>query len=229
LRTPVTTLRTLAALLLEKLGREGTLPPEDTKLLDVLDHETRRLAYLVDDLLKVAKIDAPEAALADEFVDLGSIVSLEVDSLHSFAGAGPQVELHLAGSPVIVRGDVEALRSIVHNLVGNARKFTSPSGRIDVTVERSADRARLIVRDTGVGIAKSDLPHIFERFYRAPHTAPNAPGAGLGLAIVARLVELMRGSVSVASELGRGTTVTIEYPLAEAAVEPVGVQLPRRS
>lgn len=217
LRTPVTTLRTLAALLLEKLWPRERLSHEDARLLDILDHETRRLSRLVDDLLKIAKIDAPEVTLAAGEIDLRSVVKAEIEEIARFGAAGPRIELHLGREPAIVRGDEEALRTVIDNLVGNARKFTTSAGRVDVTVEQDGARVRLIVADTGVGISKSDLPHIFERFYRAPKTAAAASGAGLGLAIVARLVDLMSGTISVASEVGRGTTVTIEYPLVAGA------------
>jgi two-component system phosphate regulon sensor histidine kinase PhoR len=213
LRTPVTTLRTLAALLLEKFGPSNAQAAENVKLLEILDHESRRLAHLVDDLLKIARIDAPDAGLADMAVDLSSVVKTEVDEALQLGATAPAIVLHPSTSVVIVRGDEEALRSIVHNLVGNARKFTAPDGRVEVKVERDGC-ARLMVSDTGAGIAAADLPHIFERFYRAPLTAASASGAGLGLAIVARLVELMHGAISVASEVGRGTTITVEFPLA---------------
>ncbi len=133
LRTPVTTLRTLAALLLEKLGPREALPPDDSRLLGILDHESRRLAHMVDDLLKIAKIDAPEAALPEELIDLRSIVQTEVDEVKRFVDDGPPVELRLFETPVMVRGDEEALRSVVDNLVGNARKFTPPHGRVEVS------------------------------------------------------------------------------------------------
>jgi PAS domain S-box-containing protein len=216
LRTPVTTLRTLAALLLDKLGQHDALAADDRRLLEILDQETKRLTKLVDDLLKITKIDTPELRIAEHTINLGSVVQREIEAFQRFTEGSPHVEVHLSETPTFVAGDEEALRSVIDNLVSNARKFTPPSGRVDVTVEHDAQRARLIVSDTGVGIAKSDLPHIFERFYRAPLTAARAAGAGLGLAIVARLVELMHGTISVASEVGRGTTVTIEYPLAEA-------------
>ncbi len=222
LRTPVTTLRTLAALLLDKLGQRDTLAADDRRLFEILDQETKRLAHLVDDLLKITKIEAPEATLAEDTIDLGAVVRREIEAFQRFGDAGPHVDVHLDEDSVFVSGDEEALRSVIDNLVSNARKFTPPSGRVDVTVEHDDQHARLIVNDTGVGIAKSDLAHIFERFYRAPLTAGRAPGAGLGLAIVARLVELMHGTISVASEMGHGTTVTIEYPLVAvpAAAEP---------
>ncbi len=219
LRTPVTTLRTLAALFIDKLTSREMLSAEDRRLLDILEHETRRLAYLVDDLLKIAKIDAPEAALAADPIDLRDVVSSEMEELQQIHRSGPRIELHLCEQPAIILGDEEALRSIVDNLLGNARKFTPADGRVDVTVETEHDRVRLAVTDTGVGIPSSDLPHIFERFYRSTRTAAKAPGAGLGLAIVSRLVALMNGTISVASEVGHGTTVTIEYPLGARAAQ----------
>jgi len=218
LRTPVTTLRTLAALLLDKLGLTHAQPAENAKLLEILDHESRRLAHLVDDLLKIARIDAPDAGLGETPVDLCGLVKAEVDDILQLGATAPAVVFQPSPSPAVVRGDEEALRSIVHNLVGNARKFTTPDGRVEVKVDRDGSSARLIVSDTGAGIAASDLPHIFERFYRAPLTAASAPGAGLGLAIVARLVELMHGTISVASEVGRGTTIRVEFPLVADAV-----------
>jgi PAS domain S-box-containing protein len=220
LRTPVTTLRTLAALLLEKFAPSNAHAAENIKLLEILDHESRRLAHLVDDLLKIARIDAPDAGLADTAVDLCGVVQAEIDETSQLGATTPAVVLHPSSTPAIIHGDDEALRSVVHNLVGNARKFTPPDGRVEVKVERDGC-ARLIVSDTGAGIAASDLPHIFERFYRAPLTAGGAPGAGLGLAIVARLVELMHGTISVASEVGRGTTITVEFPLAVDVAQDV--------
>lgn len=223
LRTPVTTLRTLAALLGEKLEPRYGLAPDDAKLLEVLNRETRRLSHLVDDLLKIAKIDAPETTLAQDEIDLRAVVSTEVEEAARFnQQAGPRIDVHLCATPAMVRGDEDALRSIVGNLVGNACKFTPQTGRVDVTVECDDASVRLIVADEGIGIPKSDLPHIFERFYRVRQSGATAPGAGLGLAIVARLVELMHGSVSVASEVGRGTAITVEYPaVAAGAAAPL--------
>jgi PAS domain S-box-containing protein len=212
LRTPVTTLRMLAALLLEKLGPRETLPADDARLLGVLDQETRRLARLVDDLLKIARLDSPTSAMTKADVDLRSVAASSVEEAARVSTAAAAIRFHQPSEPVIVSGDLEALRSVAANVIGNAVKFTPASGHIDVTVEGDKGRARLIVADTGIGISKDDLPRIFERFYRSPHAAARAGGAGLGLAIVARLVELMQGTITVASELGKGTIVTIEYP-----------------
>jgi len=213
LRTPATTLRTLSALLGRKVLPRYAFTDDDAKLLGMLDFETRRLASLVDDLLEVAKVDATETPLDETDVDLRALVSAEVDATFALdPRAGPAVELRLPNTPAYVRADENALRRIIVNLVGNARKFTPADGRVTVSVERLGDRVRLVVADTGIGIPEDDLPHVFERFYRVERPGTEIRGTGLGLAIVARLVERMRGAISISSEVGRGTTVSVEVP-----------------
>lgn len=213
LRTPATTLRTLSALLGRKVLPRYQFADEDAKLLGMLDFETRRLANLVDDLLEVAKVDATETALDETDVDLRALVSAEVDATFAIdARAGPPIEVRLPSAPAYVRADENALRRIIVNLVGNARKFTPADGRVTVGVERLGDRVRLVVADTGIGIPENDLPHVFERFYRVERPGTEIRGTGLGLAIVARLVERMRGVIAISSEVGHGTTVSVEIP-----------------
>ncbi|MFI5389628.1 MAG: sensor histidine kinase, partial [Candidatus Eremiobacterales bacterium] len=213
LRTPATTLRTLSALLGRKVLPRYAFTDDDAKLLGMLDFETRRLASLVDDLLEVAKVDATETPLDETDVDLRALVSAEVDATFALdARAGPAVEVRLTNTPAYVRADENAIRRIIVNLVGNARKFTPADGRVTVSVERLGDRVRLVVADTGIGIPEDDLPHVFERFYRVERPGTEIRGTGLGLAIVARLVERMRGAISISSEVGHGTTVSVEVP-----------------
>lgn len=215
LRTPVTTLRTLSALLGAKFKARYELGADERNLVDLLDHETRRLARLVDDLLEIAKIDAPQTTLVDSVVDVAELVRNELAATQLLLKqSGPSIRLELSDRPATIRGDENAVRSILNNLVGNARKFTAAHGHIQVAVRCKSDRVTLSVADDGIGIPQTDLPHIFERFYRVPQSANGIPGSGLGLAIVARLVDLMHGSISVSSEVGRGTTVSTEYPMA---------------
>ena len=215
LRTPATTLRTLSALLGRKVLPRYAFSDDDARLLGMLDFETRRLATLVDDLLEVAKVDASETPLAETDVDIAALAREEIDSAFSLDGiAGPSVDLSLPCAALFVRADEPALRRIIVNLVGNARKFTPSDGRVCVTVEGAGDRVRLTVADTGIGIPESDLPHVFERFYRVERPGTEIRGTGLGLAIVARLVERMHGAISISSEVGHGTTVSVEMPAA---------------
>ena len=216
LRTPATTLLTLSALLGRKVLPRYDFSDEDQKLLSMLDFETRRLANLVDDLLQVAKVDAVETPLALEEVDLSAVARAEVEGTFGLdIRAGPPIQLRVPIEPVLVRADEQAVRRIIVNVIGNARKFTPADGRVNVTIERAGDRARLIVADTGIGVPEGDLPHVFERFYRVERPGTEIRGTGLGLAIVARLVERMRGVISISSEVGHGTTVSVELPAAE--------------
>jgi signal transduction histidine kinase len=217
LRTPATTLRTLCALLVSKIAPRYSFDEEDRTLVGLLDRETKRLSVLVDDLLEVGKIDAEEARRPDADVDVAEVARSEVDSFRELDDEqAPPVELRLPSGAAVVRGDDAALRRVVGNLVGNARKFTPASGLVTVTVDRSASRVRLTVADTGVGIPEADLPHIFDRFYRVERPGTAIRGTGLGLAIVARLVEQMHGTIAVSSVVGKGTTVTVEFPAAAA-------------
>jgi len=218
LRTPVTTLRTLSTLLGRKVLPRYAFSEDDAKLLGMLDFETRRLASLVDDLLEVAKVDAIETPLAERDVDIRALVRDEAESTFGLdTRAGPPVELRLSNAPACVRADEHALRRVIVNLIGNARKFTPPDGRVTVSVDRIGEHARLVVSDTGIGIPEDDLPHVFERFYRVARPRTEIRGTGLGLAIVARLVERMRGAITISSKVGQGTTVTVELPIAPAA------------
>lgn len=122
--------------------------------------------------------------------------------------------------PVRVRGDEEALRRVALILLDNAVKYTVPAGgehpaRISVSLERDDGQAVLRVRDTGIGIDPGDLPHIFERFYRADR-ARGRQGTGLGLAIARTLVERMGGQLAAASVPGQGSTFSMRLPLADS-------------
>jgi PAS domain S-box-containing protein len=216
LRTPVTTLRTLSALLRGKVQPRYPFAEDDAKLLAMLDFETRRLASLVDDLLEVAKVDASESGLLSRDADLCAIAKSEIETTFAIdARSWPSIALDLPTYPVYVHADENALRRIVVNLVGNARKFTPADGRVRLIVERVGDRARLTVADTGIGIPEKDLPHVFERFYRVERPGTEIRGTGLGLAIVARLIERMGGVISITSEAGKGTTVSVEMRAAD--------------
>jgi signal transduction histidine kinase len=223
LRTPATTLRALSALLSGKVMPRYVLAEEDARLINMLDVETKRLANLVDDLLEVAKADAVETPLPRSAVDLCALTRSEIASTFALGPRPvPAVEEQLPDAPVMAYADESALRRVLVNLIGNAMKFTPADGRVSVAVERAADRVRLIVADTGIGIPEKDLPHVFERFYRAARDGAETRGTGLGLSIVARLVERMGGSITIESAAGKGTTVTAEFAAARAEIAAGG-------
>ena len=114
------------------------------------------------------------------------------------------------------RVDIALMERVLQNLIENALRFTPAEGRIEITIDQIEDRLRVRVSDTGVGIAEEEIPHVFERFYRAGRrdVARTSEGAGLGLAIAKKIVELHGSTLEVASQLHRGTTFTFYPPLS---------------
>ena len=124
------------------------------------------------------------------------------------------MQLHIQLDPAPMRGDRVRLLQVVWNLLSNAIKFTPHRGRIDIRLERQGNNARLSVSDTGTGITPEFAPHVFELYRQADQTAGHTPGLGIGLSIVAQIVRLHGGTVSVESGgLGHGSTFIVALPL----------------
>jgi two-component system OmpR family sensor kinase len=233
LRAPLTTIRGNLAFLQRHLDE---LPPEErrTMLADAYG-ETLQLAEVVEELLLLARADAsldtspgvPGAETATEKstgheppVELDRVVLQLVRQMRkrlSIEGSKLQLEVGPI-SPVRVRGDEESLRRIMLILLDNAIKYNPSSGeeganRVIVSLERAKGQAVLRVRDTGIGIEPADLPHIFERFYRADR-ARSRHGTGLGLSIAQTLVEGLGGCITAESTPGKGSTFSVWLPLA---------------
>ena len=140
--------------------------------------------------------------------------------------AGEKIELRLTEiDQVQIVGDRDRLKQMLLNLVGNAIQYTPQDGEVFLSLSKEAEQARLIIRDTGPGIAPEDLPHIFERFYRAEksRTRGKTTGFGLGLSIAHWIVEKHGGRIEVESENGQGSTFFIWLPLHENIPEPVAM------
>jgi signal transduction histidine kinase/CheY-like chemotaxis protein len=185
------------------------------RALEIIERNARQQAELIDDLLDVSRIVRGNLRLERHPLAFAPIVSTVVESLKPAAEARG-VALTLASMPVAssIRGDTDRLQQITRNLVSNAIKFTPAGGRISVELTHDEDRVTLTVRDTGIGIAREFLPHVFERFRQADSsTTRTQSGVGLGLAIVRHLVHLHGGSIRAQSEgIGRGATFIAEFP-----------------
>jgi signal transduction histidine kinase len=197
---------------------------EYRELLGDLAEECSALGGLIDRLLLLAEGETGHLPV-DTTARLDQLADRSVDMFRGVAEVhGVSLELS-ADAPVPVRGSDAHLREVIHNLLDNALKYTPPGGRVDVTVERAepdggTSQARLCVRDTGSGIPAADLPHVFERFYRADKARPRARvagGHGLGLSICQAIVTSYGGTIAIDSTEGAGTTVTVLFPLASAA------------
>jgi signal transduction histidine kinase/ActR/RegA family two-component response regulator len=198
--------------------------------LEIIERSGEHLLNLVNDLLDLAKIEAGKLELRDESVDFESLLQHVTDLIRVRADrAGLTFKAELQESlPQRIRGDTRALRQILLNLLGNAVKFTDPSGSVTLRVQGEAvspDRHHLVfeIADSGVGIPAQELPRIFEPFHRFEHPDRPAEGTGLGLSITHRLVTAMNGQIHVHSEPGRGTTFRIELDAAPDAVQPQAV------
>jgi len=183
---------------------------------EVILRNARRLQDLVDDLLRLARMESSSTAFHLEQLDLREIVRTVV-TLRSSDAATRSVELHcdLPTLPVALTADREALLQCVDNLVGNAIKYT-PTGRsVSVSLLADDESAKIVISDTGIGIAPEHLPRIFERFYRAdPGRGRETGGTGLGLAIAKHAATLHGGTIEVESELGKGSRFEVILPLA---------------
>lgn len=212
-------------------GREEVAQLDDQLELvgDALG-EIDRMSRLLGDLLLLARMDAGAVALAQEPVLLDELLDELVAQVRRKAeGHGLRVETHL-GSGACVTGNADQLRRLFLILLDNAMRYNRPDGGITLSSAIVGHRARVTVADTGIGIAPTDLPHIFERFYRADvaHSRQSGPlesasssasdgvgaGAGLGLAIAREMVQAHHGQIDVKSTPGKGTIFTVSLPLA---------------
>ncbi|MFF4713193.1 ATP-binding protein [Streptomyces eurythermus] len=211
LRTPVASVRGHAEL---GLLHPGPVPPEITRALERIAAEASRMGLMVDDLLLLARLDAGRP-LERGPVDLTRLVLDAVTDARA-AGPGHRWTLDLPEDPVTVSGDAHRLHQVVANLLANARLHTPAGTEITVTLEPGPGpgTVRLRVHDDGPGIPEELRPAVFERFTRADHRRhadASAPGAGLGLSIVAAVVEAHGGTVEADSEPG-STTFKVTLP-----------------
>ncbi|MFF7750368.1 sensor histidine kinase [Streptomyces sp. NPDC007971] len=212
LRTPVASVRGHAEL---ALLHPGPVPAEVTRALERIAAESSRMGEMVDDLLLLARLDAGRP-LESRPVDLTHLVLDAVTDARA-AGPGHRWGLDLPEDPVTVAGDAHRLQQVLANLLANARLHTPAGTKVTVTLESAQGAARLSVHDDGPGVPEDVRPDVFERFTRAEHRRrPDASGAGagLGLSIVAAVVEAHGGSVGLESRPG-DTAFTVLLPLGE--------------
>jgi two-component system, OmpR family, sensor kinase len=185
----------------------GPLPPEITRALERIAAESTRMGAMVDDLLLLARLDAGRPLEAAP-VDLTRLV-LDALTDARATGSGHRWELDLPEDPVTVTGDEHRLHQVLANLLSNARLHTPAGTKVTVTLEAEATTALLKVHDDGPGIPEDIQSGVFERFTRADRsTKAETGGAGLGLSIVAAVVEAHGGVVAVESRPG-STTFTV--------------------
>lgn len=221
LRTPVANIRAMVETLSAEPGDAGLA----ARFYPQIIGEAERLSRLISDLLDLARLEkqSEEFPPASNVVDLVPMI-YEVINQCKYKALDRHIEIESRLAPgyerdVFVKGDSAALEQVVFNLLDNALGYTSAGGRVTVGLypngEANEKRVKLFVEDTGIGIPPSDLPRIFERFYRVDKARSRSQGGtGLGLAIVKHIVEQHHGQIDVTSEEGQGTTFTVTLPEA---------------
>jgi len=211
LRTPVSTLR---GYLESALTNWDATPPETLRHdLTIMDRETDRLQTLIDDLFTLARAEVGQLALVCQPIDLGALAARVVETIAPLAWQTSRVQVAAeTRSDVSGLADEGRLEQVLRNLIHNGVRHTPPGGIVAVIVQANQTGATIEVRDTGEGISPDDLPHVWERFYRAENSHARGDGAGLGLALVKELVEAMGGTVGVESKLGEGSCFSVRLP-----------------
>lgn len=212
LRTPMNAITGFSQLLLRQ--RHNALDPKQTDMVERILNNGKNLLTLINDILDLSKIEAGRMELNLEDFDLQQLISETVAELQSLAdqkGLSLQVQGSLNNTRVY--NDRLRLRQILVNLISNAIKFTETGGVTIYLQEPEADQIEIQVQDTGIGINKNHLRHIFNEFWQVDQTTTRRhAGTGLGLAITARLVRMMSGTIDVESEVGQGSTFSIQLP-----------------
>jgi two-component system sensor histidine kinase BaeS len=211
LRNPMTNIRSLLE------AAEDGVTPTDGRLVALLLDESAQLSRILDDLHDLAAADAGTLRIHPEPVRLGDVLGAAVEACRG-AGEGRDLVLTPAvEGELIIVADPVRMRQVVGNLLSNAIRYTPAGGTVELRAEVVGEELTITVADTGTGIAPDDLPHIFDRFWRADHSRQRATGgSGLGLAIVRDLVRAHGGTVEVTSAINEGTTVTVRIPAGRA-------------
>jgi len=212
LRTPLTSIQGLV-----EAVRDGMVQDEAVlkRYLDIIFTQTVHLARLVDDLLALSRLESGDITVEKLPVDLVALAQRVAMSLEGMATSkNTSIVLHAQAVTAFVVGDVDRMEQIIRNILKNAIQATK-NGTIRVDVGVQQDEVVLTIADNGVGIPSEDLPHIWDRFYRVKNqcaTVLGDKGSGLGLVIVKKLVQLQSGRICVESQLGKGTTVRLNFP-----------------
>ena len=213
LRTPIALMRTRTEVALRKQRSEA----EYRETLLRIHQELERTSALIENLMTLARADSGSEALQVAPTSLNELL-LEISETARLLAEGKSIQYdqRLPETSLCVSGNAPSLRRLFLILIDNAVKYTSREGHVSVELDTDDSAAVIEIRDTGVGISPSDLPHIFERFYRADESrSRESGGTGLGLSIAKWIAEAHQGKISVASKVGEGSVFRVQIPLSE--------------
>ena len=207
LKTPLTSITGFAELM-----KEGMVTGEKVKeFAGDIYREARRLIDLVNDIIRLSRLDENSKLFETEQVDLYDLCDEIIANLQNVAER-QNVTFTLSGEHVTINGVWQILNEMVYNLCDNAIKYNRPGGTVDVSVHRDGGSVRLTVRDTGIGIPYADQPRVFERFYRVDKShSKEVGGTGLGLSIVKHGAQYHNARLEMESEPGKGTSISVVF------------------
>ncbi len=210
LRTPLTTVKSYTETLIDGAVDDKEIAME---FLGIINNEADRMSFLVRDLLQLSRFDNKQIILSVSEIDLNAYMNDVVKQNKIHADAKEQnlyfIPYH---KDVIIQGDRDRIGQVVNNIITNAIKYSLNKAEIKIFIEEDEKYYKLTVKDTGMGIPKSDIPRIFERFYRVDKARSRAMGGtGLGLSIAKEIMEIHDGKITVESEYGKGTAMTMWF------------------
>ncbi len=215
LRNPVNAVKMLASALLRFPVEAGAtaLPTDAAEHASVMLQAATQMDTLIQDLLDATRLERGQLRILQRPSAIGPLMATTADLLASLASAqGVSLETELEAGLPMVDIDPDRITQVLSNLVGNAIKFTPQGGHVRMRAIRHVDGVLVTVQDTGVGISPDDLPFVFDRFWQSRRT--DRSGAGLGLAIARGIVRAHGGTLSLESEVGRGTSALLTLPAA---------------
>jgi signal transduction histidine kinase len=215
LQTPLTVLKSAMELL--KVRQES----EEARPIESMVHSVDDLSGLVRDLLELARIDAMPAEERSASIDISSLASNVIEYVEIICQQ-QRIRIKTPIEPdILMTGNEKQLSEMITNLLSNAVRYTGSClvREITISVQPVAEQVEIVISDTGIGISEDQLPHIFDRFYRARNRNSDATGYGLGLTIVKRIVDRHGGTIRAESELGKGTSFILLFPQRSAALQ----------
>jgi PAS domain S-box-containing protein len=212
LRNPVSAVKMLSSALLQRDDIES-LPPEAAEQLRLIRESALQMDRLIQDLLDVTRVETGRLSVDQQPIATSELVEGALRTLRPLVkDAGLTLVVAIHEKVPAVNADAERIGQVLSNLIGNAIRFTAAGGIITVSAESEGSLVQISVSDTGTGISKEQLPHIFDRFWQSSQSTIRSRGAGLGLPIARGIVRAHGGRIGVESELGRGSKFYFTLP-----------------
>jgi len=210
LRTPLASIKGFVSTI-----RSDPAMDEPTRqdFLRIIEEETDRLTRIIEDLLDISRIESGRIKLSMRSFNIMDLITKNIENIKPLAESkGIVIQSHPAPAPYIVYADQDKTSQIIINILSNAIKYNKAGGKVSIAASDDDGKVRVDIEDTGIGISEKDLPHMFEKFFRAEGSSRETPGTGLGLAVTKSLVQVMGGEIEMQSKLGEGSRFSFSLP-----------------